>query len=163
MQTPLDLSGFQHRNVLIIDDEPSIHHLFTTFLHPEEYSSDASKQKEDDNPVYNFEVHNAFNGEYGLDICAKQAEKEDPIQIAFVDMRMNGWDGVETIQNLHKHDPRINFVIVTGFPEIAQAQADKRLDEDTKLKILPKPTTIGDIYQTAYNLTERWNQLYAAN
>jgi len=144
-----------------------MHHLFTTFLHPEEYSEkfDAAAQTNTipANPVYNFKVHNAFNGEYGLDICEKQVESDDPIQIAFVDMRMNGWDGVETIQKLSEADPRLHFVLVTGHPEVAQQQVEKRLDSDTPLTIIPKPAKLDDIYQAAYSHTERWNQLHTVN
>lgn len=161
MRTPNDLSEFQHKNVLIIDDEPSMHHLFTTFLHPEEYCDTAAEAEAPIDANYNFEVLNAFNGEYGLEICAKQNEREAPIQTAFVDMSMNGWDGVETIKNLRKFDPRISFVIVTGFPEIAQREIESRLGDIESFKILPKPAKLKEIYETAYTLTKRWNQLHA--
>lgn len=164
MRALFDLSEFQHKNVLIIDDEPAMHHLFTSFLHPEEYCEE-ERLKSETNEVaqYNFQVLNAFNGEYGLDICEKQADRDDPIQIAFVDMRMNGWDGVETIENLRAHDPRISFVIVTGYPEIAQQEIESRLGKDGPFKILAKPAKLNDIYETAYELTERWNKLHTAS
>lgn len=168
METPYDLSSLRYRNVLIVDDEPSIHMMFATCLSPEEvddgidYDSDGEILVGSKKAIYNFNVHSAFSGEEALSACKTQANYNAPIQMAFVDMRMSGWDGIETIKQIMEFDPRMSFVIITGFPDDTRDKVEERLGA-APLQIFPKPVQLEELYQSAYMLTKRWNRLHAEN
>lgn len=168
MNSPHDLSALRYRNVLIVDDEPSMHMMFATCLCPDKEEADLSYAADGDilvdakKEVYNFNVLSAYTGEEALSICKTQANYKSPVQTAFVDMRMKGWDGIDTIQHIMEFDPRMSFVIVTGFPEDTRDQVEQRLGA-APLQIFPKPTKLPELYQSAYMLTTRWNRLHADN
>ncbi|MBK1879828.1 response regulator transcription factor [Pelagicoccus mobilis] len=168
METPYDLSAFRHRNILIVDDEPAMHQMFSTCLHPEieddsySLSDDGEILVDSRKAIYNFNVFTAESGEQGLEICKAQAKRNAPIQLAFVDMRMKGWDGVETVKNIMEHDPRITFIIITGFPDDTREQVAERIGA-AQLQVFPKPTKLEEIYQSAYSMTKRWNRLHGDN
>ncbi len=166
MDTPHDLSALRYRNILIVDDEPTMHLMFETCLRPDTSDEEVSTNANGDvmidskRAIYNFNVHSALSGEDSISVAKTQANYNAPIQLAFVDMRMSGWDGIETIQNLMDFDHRMSFVIITGFPEDTRNQVEERLGA-APLQIFPKPTKLDELYQTAYQMTSRWNRLHA--
>ncbi|MDQ8185198.1 response regulator [Pelagicoccus sp. SDUM812002] len=168
MKSLHDLTSLRYRNVLIIDDEPAIHQMFSTCLQPdsdqEETSlSTAGEQMVDiKKRIYNFIVHSALSGEEALELCKTQRKYNAPIQMAFVDMRMKGWNGVETIKQLLDFDHRMNFVIMTGFPDDTRDKVEEHLGA-APLQIFAKPTNLEQIYDAAYSLTSRWNRLHGDN
>lgn len=163
-----DLSSLRYRNVLIVDDEPSMHMMFDTCLQPDQdddepaYDTDGEILVGTKKAIYNFNVHSAYSGEEALSVCKTQANYNAPIQMAFVDMRMSGWDGIETIQQIMEFDPRMSFVIITGFPDDTRDKVEQRLGA-APLQIFPKPTNLQELYQSAYLLTSRWNRLHGDN
>lgn len=166
MEKPHDLTSLRYRNVLIVDDEPSIHMMFATCLCPDQgdeetaYDNDGEILVGSKRAIYNFNVHSAYSGEEALGACKTQANYKAPIQMAFVDMRMSGWDGIETIKQIMEFDPRMSFVIITGFPDDTRDKVEQRLGA-APLQIFPKPVELDKLYQSAYMLTKRWNRLHA--
>lgn len=160
-----DLSGLSYRNVLVVDDEPAIHQMFSACLQPDQGEATLTSDRDGDilvdapKHIYDFHVHAALSGEEALSLCKRRAALKSPIQLAFVDMRMRGWDGIDTILNLREFDPRLNFVLVTGFPEPTRQQAEERLGA-APLQIFPKPVKLEEIYNTAFALVKRWNRLH---
>lgn len=160
-----DLSAFPLRNVLIIDDEQAIHTLYQTALQPD--TGDASSDHRDSaepadvsvRPIVNFTLHHALSGEEGLRICQNLDARRTPPQLAFVDMRMKDWDGVETIQQLRNFDPRLSFVVVTGFPDHALEEVGRRLGA-VPIQVFAKPVPCEQLYQTTFSLVSRWNRLH---
>ncbi len=164
MDFPRDLSNFRYRNILLIDDEPAIHEVYATYLRPDTESQNTNVENgqtvvDSKRVVYNFNLYDAYDGEEALRICKNQTKRNFPLQMAFVDMRMKGWDGIETVRQLHDFDPRMSFVIVTGFPQDTQQQVEERLGA-AALQILAKPVSMEELYGAAYSLTGRWNRLH---
>lgn len=168
MEAPYDLSEFRYRNILVVDDEPAMHQMFTCCLQPgaaeEEpsYSHDGEVLVDTPKVINDFNVYSALSGEEGLSLCKAQSKGNSPIQLAFVDMRMKGWDGIETIQHMMDNDPRMSFVIITGFPDDTREKAGQRLGA-APIQIFGKPVKLEELYNTAYAMTKRWNRLHGDN
>ncbi len=92
--------------VLIIDDEEGIRKVMSISV------ADAG-----------YEVITAENGEIGLEKC----RTESP-QIAIVDIRLPGIDGIEVLNRIKKDHPNIEVIVMTAFGEIDLAIQALQLD-----------------------------------
>ncbi len=166
MKMPHDLSAFRYRNILIVDDEPAMHLMFETCLRPDDSDSEVTTDANGDvivdtrKAIYNFNVHCACSGEEALSLTKSLVHRNIPIQTAFVDMRMSGWDGIETIHQLMEFDHRMSFAIITGFPDDTRNKVGERLGA-APLQIFSKPADLEALYENAYQMTARWNRLHA--
>jgi DNA-binding NtrC family response regulator len=90
--------------ILIIDDERALCILYRALLTPEGHT-----------------VLIANNGQDGIKIN----EKENP-DIIFLDIRMSGMDGLETLRRIRKEDPDVIVIILTGSanPDVVSDAAD---------------------------------------
>jgi two-component system response regulator AtoC len=98
----------QNRTVLLVDDEQK-------FL-----NSIAARLK-----LMGFEPLTATSGEAALDIARK-----NPIDLAIVDLKMPGLDGLVTITKLKEIDPGIKSVLLTAYGSKKIEQATEALDAD---------------------------------
>jgi len=85
--------------ILVVDDELFVRELLFEFL---------GKQ--------GFEVLLAESGEKALKIA-----KSTPMQIALIDLKMPGMDGIQTLKELKKISPQVLPIIMTGYPTIESA------------------------------------------
>ncbi len=123
-------------NILVIDDDPAVRSAFKLIL-------------EDDS----FSVREAENGAQGIEMAI--AERPDLI---FLDLRMPGIDGVETLRRLKAIDETLNIYIVTAFANEYMAQLKGIHDEGFQFELASKPlssTQIRNIAQTAMPQAER--------
>ncbi|HWY30203.1 MAG TPA: response regulator [Candidatus Acidoferrum sp.] len=77
-------------------------------------------------------------------------------QLAFVDIRMPGLDGVETIAHIWQIDPRIQMVICTAYADYSQDDLIRKLGQTDKLLVLKKPFDSIEVTQLAITLTAKW-------
>jgi DNA-binding NtrC family response regulator len=82
--------------VLVVDDELFVRELLMEFL---------GKQ--------DFEVFLAESGEKAIEIA-----KVDPPQVALIDLKMPGIDGLKAMQEIKKISPATLVIIMTGYPTI---------------------------------------------
>lgn len=162
--TSFDYTPLPYDSVLIVDDDEAMRILVKECLKP--FSEEPQRIEEGgevliDAPVAtaNFSIVEASYGEEAYRIAKKRLSMNKPFQIALVDMCMNGWDGLETIKHLKELDPRMNFLIVTGFPDRVR---DKVSDELGSLPylVIPKPFSPEDLFGQAYALTKRWCRIH---
>lgn len=160
-----NLTSLHYRNVLIADDDETIHEIYEEILRPVDDSPSLSVKKGEvmvDAPsqIYNFNVFHAFNGKQALEFAKQQEAHHLPIQMAIIDLQMPEWDGFETIKQINEFDPRVSFVIVTGYAEQARREISDRLGA-MPVKIISKPFVLEDLYETVYSLVARWNRIHA--
>jgi len=82
------------KNILVVNDEPAIRQILANMLKDRGY--------------------NVVMAEDGYKAIEKA--KEIPFSITFLDIRMPGIDGVETLKEIKKISPETKFVMMTGYP-----------------------------------------------
>lgn len=154
----------QHRTTLVVDDEMAIHEMYDVFLRPdpEEPRYLANTQTKEPAETRNFKVLHAAGGEEAIRVAENQAKKGKSIQVAFVDLKMQPIDGIETIKKLNEIDPRTLFVIVTGFANQAMEELAKSLGA-LPVQILGKPFSPAEIHTLATELCSQWSHSHDSN
>jgi PAS domain S-box-containing protein len=167
----------RNRRVLIIDDNPKIHVDFRKILlgaasEPPEVAErrnllddfeksilgESATDEQHRSLLAGFELESAQQGQEGLRMLTAAMDAGRPYAMAFVDMRMpNGWDGVQTIEELWKKDPNLQVVICTAYSDRSWDQIISRLGRRDGLLILKKPFDDVEVCQIACSLTEKWN------
>jgi len=153
----------QNRRILLADDMPAIHDDFRKIL----LSQAASPQLDDvETALFGtpsraasiaFELDSAYQGQEALDKVRAAMRDERPYAMAFIDMRMPpGWDGVDTIEQLWREDPRLQIVICTAYSDQSWVDVFDRLDARDRLLVLKKPFDPVEVRQLASALTVKW-------
>jgi len=160
------MSALAVYRVLIVDDTPAIHEdfrkVFTTATTVEQsldatadalFGDDAGAAP----PTAEFVVDSAMQGREGADLLRRSVEENRPYALAFVDMRMPpGWDGLETIQNLWKIDPRLQVVICTAHSDHSWHDINRVLGHSDSLIVLKKPFGHVEARQIAHAFAQKW-------
>lgn len=115
------------KHILIIDDEEGIRDSFQLALKDREYS-----------------VAVAASGEEGV----QKANNERP-DLVFLDLKMIGINGIETLRRLRRSYPDIIIYIVTAFHEEYMHQIEKAQQEGFEFEICHKPLNIKQIQELA--------------
>jgi len=154
-----------NRRILLIDDMPSIHDDFRKILASPEPAPD--ELDEDEAALFGstalpaphtFELDSAFQGREGAARVEAALQEGRPYAMAFVDMRMPpGWDGVETIEQLWRIDPRLQVVICTAYADHPWEEVLARLDVRDRLLVVKKPFDMVEVSQLARTLTAKWD------
>jgi diguanylate cyclase (GGDEF)-like protein len=150
--------------ILIIDDNPEIHHDFIKILTntSNTNSLDILKQQIFDTPkstvtLPHFKIDVASQGEEGYERIKVAMEENKPYALAFVDVRMPpGWDGIETIKRIWTLDDTIQVVICTAYSDYSWEETIKELGKSDNLLILKKPFDYVAVRQLASALTKKW-------
>ncbi|MCM5678827.1 EAL domain-containing protein [Schlegelella sp. S2-27] len=159
------MTAMQNRRILLVDDMVAIHDAFRKVLVPQQTESIELDAVEamlfGDDPaaaaVPTFELDSAYQGQEGLEKVQAALLAGRPYALAFVDMRMPpGWDGVQTIEELWRADPRLQIVICTAFSDLSWDEVLSRLEVRDRLLILKKPFDPVEISQLASALTVKW-------
>lgn len=114
-------------NILVIDDDPAVRSAFKLIL-------------EDDG----FSVREAEGGLQGIEMVS--AERPDLI---FLDLRMPGIDGVETLRRLKSIDATLNIYIVTAFANEYMEQLKGVHEEGYQFELASKPLSSSQIRNIA--------------
>jgi DNA-binding NtrC family response regulator len=161
--------------ILVIDDDENVRNSFSQILSKGNSGrEDAAKLEEagallfnDDKPVvhsymkrssatFNFEYDEAPNGRQGYEMVKKAIAENRPYAAVFVDMRMPGWDGLETVQQLRTVDTRAEIIFVTAY-------SDHSIEEivtavGTNVSYHCKPFSGEEIEQIATKAVYEWNK-----
>jgi CheY-like chemotaxis protein len=120
--------------ILVIDDDPAVRSAFKLILEAD-----------------NFSVRVAESGLQGIELA--RAERPDLI---FLDLRMPGIDGVETLRRLKAIDETLNIYIVTAFANEYMEQLKGVSSEGIQFELATKPLSsaqIRDLAQIARAIT----------
>ena len=118
--------------ILVIDDEEMVRDNIEEILVPKKKSSEAESMDLAasilfDSPepeiakwvssIPDFTVAKAANGMEGLQMVRKALEDDRPYAVIFLDMRMPGWDGLETAIEIRKYDIKAEIIFITAFSD----------------------------------------------
>lgn len=150
--------------ILIVDDNPSIHRDFDLVLlgEVETRELDAEERR-----LYGaqlppavqkpaFRLDHAMSGTEAIEKVTTALADGAPYQLAFVDIRMPGIDGVETIERVWRLDPKVQVVICTAYADYTWEDLVRRLGPTDNLLVLKKPFDHIEATQMAATLTEKW-------
>lgn len=158
--------------VLIIDDEEMVRDNIEEILIPqvkhenrkvddaldllfEEVKEDAPVVENDQFP--DFRVDKAQNGQVGLSFVKEAVENADPYAVIFLDMRMPGWDGLETAKRIRKVDGKAEIIIVTAYSDHSIDQIVKEAGKSVGYHV--KPYNAEEILQLATKAVNDYNKL----
>lgn len=105
------------KSILVIDDERSVRDAFELALMDTD-----------------FEVRTAEDGELGLKMLAEQRP-----DLVFLDLKMPGLNGVETMRQIKQTDPTIPVYIVTAFQKEFMAELTSASDDGLEFEVAAKP------------------------
>ncbi len=154
------------RKILIVDDNPDIHHDFTSILDAstdtavlDQLESEICGSQDDPLQIesYHYQLVFATQGQQALEMVKAAVAGSDPFLLAFVDMRMPpGWDGLETIERLWQADAQLQIVLCTAYSDHSWQEIQQQLGNTANLLILKKPFDVSEVAQLAATLTEKW-------
>lgn len=135
--------------ILIIDDDKSLLRIYERIL---------CGRKTDEEASAFYRGTQAQTHEYDLILCesgedaveAVKDNKGEPISMAFVDMRMPGLNGAETVREIRAIDRDIEVVFVTAFTDIPPDQIIEMMG--VSFFYLKKPFDADEIRQFAVSL-----------
>jgi CheY-like chemotaxis protein len=150
--------------ILIIDDNPTVHDAFNEILHreptnekleqEEAFMFGPASQPRVLKPAY--QTDHALSGAEGVEKVRQAMAADAPYQVAFVDIRMPGMDGVETIERMWQLDPHVQTVICTAYADYRWEDLAKRLGQTDRLLVLKKPFHDIEVMQLASTLARKW-------
>ena len=156
-----------NRRIIIIDDQEEILRDYQEILSPFRFEDPELEKLETElfkkqtlpskSTQLSYEVFLVRDGKHGFELVKGMREKGEPIAVAFIDMRMPGWDGLETAKRIREIDSEIEIVIVTAYSDQNRMVIVERVGEPSKLLYLKKPFDVEEIRQLALALTEKWN------
>jgi two-component system NtrC family sensor kinase len=123
--------------VLIIDDEEMVRDNIEEILIPQAASEDELNVNDALNLLFDapkpliatrtpnipvFTVDKAANGMEGVKLVKEAIDAGRPYAVIFLDMRMPGWNGLETAMEIRKYDAKAEIIFITAY-------SDRSIDE----------------------------------
>ena len=159
------MSDHENNRVLIVDDQKEIHDDFAEMLKPEplevsggELAASFLVEESQQPPMRRFELLHARTGEDALAVVRSGKERDLPVAVAYVDIRMPpGMDGLDTVRRLRQVDRDVEIVIMTAYTDMTLTEIVRGMGMLHKLLYIRKPFTREEIQQTTLSLVEKWN------
>jgi diguanylate cyclase (GGDEF)-like protein len=162
----MSVSSLDEFRILVVDDNVAIHEDFRKVLAQDQHSEEdlsrvesllfgeaPTKRPQQQPYVLDF----ATQGQQAAQLVARAVAVGQRYAIAFVDMRMPpGWDGLETIEHLWRHDPDLQVVICSAHSDYEWSDVIERLGYSDQLLILKKPFEPIEVQQCAGALSRKW-------
>lgn len=118
--------------ILVIDDEEVIRKSFILALEGTDY-----------------QLETAESGEKGI-----EKARETKFDLIFLDLRMPGLDGVETLRELWEMEQTVPIYITTAFYDDFREQLQSAADEAISFYLLKKPVDMDEIRSIARVVSE---------
>ena len=111
------------KRILVIDDETSIRKAFSLALEDSGYQIDTAE-----------------SGEKGLEFVMQH-----PYDLIFLDLKMPGYNGVETLERIREHNREVPVYIITAFHGEFFADLKRAQQEGYDFQVLRKPISADEI------------------
>lgn len=160
-------------SVLVIDDEEMVRDNIEEILVPRKKSAEVESAELAasilfDSPstlappqavrhVPNFTVDKAANGMEGVEMVKKAMAAGRPYAVIFLDMRMPGWDGMETAVQIRKYDSKAEIIFVTAFSDNSITDIVAKAGQNVGYHC--KPYASEEITQLATKAVSDYNKL----
>jgi PAS domain S-box-containing protein len=148
--------------ILSVDDSPEMHEVYEKLLVVDDAPArdktwdEIQAGAQPPARLPSFTVDAAANGQEALERVVRACQEGRPYAVAFVDMRMPGWDGIETIEHIWKVDPSLQVVICTAFVEFSADDIVRRLHRADQVLLLKKPFDGIEVRLLGFALAEKW-------
>jgi CheY-like chemotaxis protein len=149
-----------HR-ILVVDDNAAIHRDFQKILSSSERRADLDDLEKDlfgadavATKSKQYSVACAGSGQEAVKLAQRASQQGAPFTVAFVDMRMPGWDGIETLTQLFRVQPDLQVAICSAYMDYSWAEVLQRLNRPG-LRLLRKPWTSGEVLALVHELCGR--------
>ncbi len=140
-------SNNKHYRILAVDDDSIILDLYKRILSPDNRLP----------AMPSFEVKCCTQGDQAVDAVKISLEENTPYAVAFLDLNMPpGPDGQWTADEIHRRDPGINIVMVTGYRSTENDSLQTPSNFSDKLLYLQKPFHPQEIIQFSTALSTKW-------
>ncbi|MBW2411792.1 MAG: PAS domain S-box protein, partial [Deltaproteobacteria bacterium] len=158
------MSNFEQKpyRILAVDDELTILGLYEQILSPH-YVNHTQASNQNDKPEQpflttpNFEVTCCNQGDQAVEAVKLSLKEGHPFALAFLDLNMPpGPDGNWTAKQIHKLDPGINIILVTGYSATDSGEVEFEPSFSNKILYLQKPFHRQEIIQFATALGNKW-------
>lgn len=126
---------------ILFDDEPADHILTTV--------------NNENIPV--FEVDKAINGMEGVEKIKQAIANDEPYAVIFLDMRMPGWDGLETALHIRQIDTKAEIIIITAYSDKSIDEIISKIGQNVGYHC--KPYASEEILQLATKAVNDYNKL----
>ena len=157
-------------SVLVIDDEEMVRDNIEEILVPRIKSNDLVNNAanilfdEEESPIEirasnipKFTVDKASNGAEGLEMVRKSVETSKPYAVIFLDMRMPGWDGLETAIKIREIESKAEIIFVTAYSDTSIEDIVSKAGQNVGYHC--KPYASEEIIQLATKATNDYNKL----
>src|ERR1051325_4203134 len=141
------------RRILVVDDDPVFRKYFKEILTGRNLGPVPATHTQ-----IECEVDFACNGHEGFEMAQAAIKQDKPYVIAFVDVHMPGWDGIETVSRIWEIDPDLQIVICTSL-EYSWKELCERLSQERRFAILEKPLDPDEVVHLVSALAEKWELL----
>ncbi len=152
--------GALHR-ILIVDDNAAIHRDFQKVLSGKKsdgalaaLESELFGRSAAAGPHKEYLLSFAESGQSALSLVQHAGKVRKPFSMAFVDMRMPGWDGIETTTQLLRVQPTLEVAICSAYMDYSWHDVLQRVQR-TGLRLLRKPWTSGEVLAVVHELCAR--------
>jgi signal transduction histidine kinase/DNA-binding response OmpR family regulator len=161
--------------ILVIDDEENVRDGFRKILQPRGFKRELESQlelagaalfdsdqelkarhRQRSSATFDFEFDEATNGKQGFEMVKAAIEEERPYAAVFVDMRMPGWDGLETVTHIRQVDKRCEVIFVTAYSDYSIKEIVT--SAGTNISYHCKPFSVEEIEQIATKAVYEWNK-----
>ncbi len=153
-------SSSLHR-ILIVDDNEAIHRDFQKVLggsSPDQVLASLEQElfgrQAAASPHKQYVLSFATSGQGALSQVQHASKVGKPFSLAFVDMRMPGWDGLETTIQLLRAQPTLEVAICSAYMDYSWHDVLQRVKRPG-LRLLRKPWTGGEVLALVHELCER--------
>jgi diguanylate cyclase (GGDEF)-like protein len=153
----------KNRRILVIDDMPSTHEHVRAILNHAPAAGPPSLENEQPGTcgseveAIEYEVDSAYQGEQGYECVVKALEEGRPYAMAIVDVRMPGWDGIKTVEQIRRIDSEIQIAICSAYADKSWQAIHKRFGANDWLLVFRKPLDLAEVQQFVCAMTEKWN------
>lgn len=165
------MNDIPNTRVLVIDDEIMVRDNIEEILVPKHFAEAEMVSKaasllfdsqylmptERGNNIPRFSVDKASNGMEGVEMVKLSLIQNRPYAVIFLDMRMPGWDGLETAIRIREYDVKAEIIFITAFSDRSIGEIMAKAGQNVGYHC--KPYAAEEIIQLATKAVVDYNKL----